>query len=663
VSGAGHDPSDAAYYAALGFRAGLEIHQQLDTSKLFCACPSRLHEEVGHAFRRRLAPTQSELGEVDAAALAEARKRFLFTYESNEGSCMVEADEEPPHSVNPEALRVALLVARLLGARPVDEVHYMRKIVIDGSNTTGFQRTALLARAGAVEGEDFRVGVDGMWLEEDAARRMDAADEEGAGGGRAANASGGDAADGGMRATFRLDRLGIPLVEIATAPDVRTPAEMRRVAERIGTLLRATRWVRRGLGTIRQDLNVSIAEGARAEIKGVQDLRRIPEYVAEEVERQRGLVAVRDELRRRGVGAEDVPREPVRLDHALGSSQSRVLQGALGKGGVVLGVRLPGFAGLLRGEPVDGVRRRLGAELAAYAGAYGLRGVFHSDELPAYGVTAEEVAAVRLALRCGEGDAFVLAAGDEAVVSAAIDAVAVRAAMATSLLPREVRGAQPDGTTRYMRPLPGAARMYPETDVPPVRLTGALLAEVGAIQVELPEQWVARVSAKHAFSPAQAWQLLNRGQDAEFEALVARHDPRLVGRALLSVLPELEKEGVDTAGATLDVLDDVLSGVLGGLYSKEAVGDVLRRMLAGGMGAAAAARSLGFEGGEDLGSVRARIAAIVAERADFVRRRGADAVGPLMGAVMAEFKGKVDGKALSAMLAEAIDAELARGAK
>jgi len=660
VSGSGPDPGDAAYYAGLGFRAGLEIHQQLDSRKLFCACPSMLHEEVGHALRRRLAPTQSELGEVDAAALAEARKRFLFTYESNEGSCMVEADEEPPHAVNREALKVALLVARLLGARPVDEVHYMRKIVIDGSNTTGFQRTALLARAGAVEGEGFRVGVDGMWLEEDAARRMDAADEEGVGQG---GAGGREAPDGGMRATFRLDRLGIPLVEIATAPDVRTPLEMRRVAERIGTLLRATRRVKRGLGTIRQDLNVSIAEGARAEIKGVQDLRRIPEYVAEEVERQRGLVAVRDELRRRGVGAEGVPREPVRLDHALGSSQSRVIQGALRKGGVVLGLRLPGFAGLLRGEPVEGVRRRLGAELAAYAGAYGLRGVFHSDELPAYGVTAEEVAAVRLALRCGEGDAFVLAAGDEAVVRAAMDAVAVRAAMATSLLPREVRGAQGDGTTRYMRPLPGAARMYPETDVPPVRVTAALLDEVGAIQVELPEQWVARVSSAHGLSPAQAWQLLNRGQDDEFEALVAKHDARLVGRALLSVLPELEREGVDTAGASLEALDDVLSGVLGGLYSKEAVGDVLRRMLAGGMGADAAARSLGFEGGEDLGAVRARIAAIVAERSEFVRRRGRDAVGPLMGAVMAEFKGKVDGKVLSAMLAEAIDAELARGAK
>jgi glutamyl-tRNA(Gln) amidotransferase subunit E len=205
--------------------------------------------------------------------------------------------------------------------------------------------------------------------------------------------------------------------------------------------------------------------------------------------------------------------------------------------------------------------------------------------------------------------------------------------------------------------------MYPETDVPPVRVTRALLAEVDAIPVELPEQWVARVSARHGLSPAQAWQLLNRGQEDEFEALVARHDPRLVGRALLSVLPELENDGVDTAGASLDVLDDVLSGILRGLYSKEAVGDVLRRMLAGRLDAAAAARSLGFEGGEDMGVVRARIAAIVAERADFVHRRGKDAVGPLMGAVMAELKGKVDGKLLSAMLAEAIDAELARAAK
>ena len=655
MTGGPADPGDLAYYSGLGLKAGLEIHQELATHKLFCDCPSQLFDGVAVPFRRRLAPTQSELGEVDAAALAEARKALLFTYEANAGSCLVEADEEPPHAVNREALVIALLAARLFGARPVDEVHYMRKIVIDGSNTGGFQRTALYARAGAVEVGGRRVGIDGMWLEEDAARRVDAPDEEGVGGGGGGGGGGGR----GRIATFRLDRLGIPLVEIATAPDVRTPAEMRSVAERIGTLLRATRRVKRGLGTIRQDLNVSIRGGARAEIKGVQDLRRIPEYVAEEVERQRGLVAVREELARRGARAEDVPREPTDLSAALAATQSKVLSGALKHGGAVLGLRLPRFAGLLKGEPVDGVRRRLGAELAGAAIAAGLKGVFHSDELPAFGVTVAEVAVVRQELGCAEPDAFVLAAGDAGTVRAAMDAVAARAAAAVAGMPREVRGAQPDGTTRFLRPLPGAARMYPETDVPPVRIGRELLAEVEAIGVELPEEWVRRISAQHGLTPAQALQLLNRGEDAEFEELSSTHDPRLVARALLSTLPELERDGVDTSGADAQTLGAVLGGVGRGLYSKEAVGDVLRRVLAEGEDPATAAKALGLGGGPDLAAVRARIAAIVAERGAFVRERGRAAVGPLMGPVMAEFKGQVDGKLLSAMLSEAIDAFLA----
>ena len=674
MTGGPVDPGDLAYYSGVGFKAGLEIHQELATHKLFCACPSQLFDDVTVPFRRRLAPTQSELGEVDAAALAEASKALLFTYESNAGSCLVEADEEPPHAVNREALVIALLAARLFGARPVDEVHYMRKIVIDGSNTAGFQRTALFARAGAVEVGGWRVGIDGMWLEEDAARRVDAPDEEGGataasakaegggdGGGRDGGGRDGGGRDegGGRSATFRLDRLGIPLVEIATAPDVRTPAEMRAVAERIGTLLRATRRVKRGLGTIRQDLNVSIRGGARAEIKGVQDLRRIPEYVAEEVERQRGLVAVREELGRRGARPEDMQREAQDLSAVLAATQSKVLSGALKRGGAVLGLRLPRSAGLLKGEPVDGVRRRLGAELAGCAIAAGLKGVFHSDELPAFGVTAAEVEAVRQELACAEGDAFVLAAGAAGTVRAAMEAVAARAATAVTGLPREVRGALPDGTTRFLRPLPGAARMYPETDVPPVRVGRELLSEVEAIGVELPEEWVRRIAAQHGLAEAQALQLLNRGEDPEFEELSSTHDPRLVARALLSVLPELERDGVDTSGADARTLGAVLGGVGRGLYSKEAVGDVLRRVLAEGEDPSAAAKALGLGGGPDQVAVRARIAAIVAERGEFVRERGRAAVGPLMGPVMAELKGQVDGKVLSGLLSEAIDAFLA----
>jgi glutamyl-tRNA(Gln) amidotransferase subunit E len=284
----------------------------------------------------------------------------------------------------------------------------------------------------------------------------------------------------------------------------------------------------------------------------------------------------------------------------------------------------------------------------------GLKGIFHSDELPAYGVTAEEVDAVSAALGCREGDAFVLAAGPETMTHAAMEAVSSRARAALGDMLPEVRGARPDGTTRYMRPLPGSARMYPETDVPPVRITPELVAAVAEIPVEMPKQWIERISREMGLAPAQAEQLMNRGEDERFEALAKDHDPKLAGMVLLSVLPEVENEGVSTEAVTDLALEDLLSGVGDGLYSKEAMPQVLGRMLEHEKDARSAAEALGL-GGMSLDDVASRVEAIVREREAFVRERGRDAMGPLMGEVMKEFKGQVDGKELSRLLGEAID--------
>src|SRR5947209_9136501 len=370
-------------YRALGLKVGLEIHQQLATHKLFCEDVSALVDTAdGQRFRRRLRPTQSELGEVDAAALEEAKRRLTFVYEATPNSCLVEADEEPPHPPNPAALDIALEIALLLNARPVSEVDFMRKIVIDGSNTSGFQRSALVALDGHLETNGKRIGVPTILLEEDAARKLSEAEGE---------------------VVYRLDRLGIPLVEIATSPDIETPEEAREVALAFGSLLRATRKVMRGIGTIREDLNVSIKGGSRIEIKGVQELRLISTFVEREVERQRMLLEAAAELKRRGVRS--IPAEVHNLSASFKGTQSKVVATALKKGGVVLGWSLPGFAGLLKDK--------LGPELAAHARVAGVAGIFHSDELPAYGITPSEVTAARTALRIGEHDAFVLVAEEE----------------------------------------------------------------------------------------------------------------------------------------------------------------------------------------------------------------------------------------------------------
>src|SRR5881296_3871658 len=411
-------------YRALGLKVGLEIHQQLATHKLFCEDTSGLVDVPGgQRFRRRLRPTQSELGEVDAAAIEEAKRRLIFVYETTPNACLVEADEEPPHPPNPEALDIALEIALLLDAKPVNEVDFMRKIVIDGSNTAGFQRSALVALDGQLAVNGKRIGVPTILLEEDAARKLGEAGDE---------------------VVYRLDRLGIPLVELATTPNIETPDEARDVALTFGSLLRATRKVKRGIGTIREDVNVSIEGGARIEIKGVQELRLIATFVEKDVERQVMLLGVAAELKRRNITS--VPTELRDLSSLFRETESKVVQTALKKGGVVLGWALPGFARLLKGK--------LGPELAAHARVVGVAGIFHSDELPGYGVTPSEVAAVRKALKIGgPDDAFVLVAEEEAKARHAIEEMHPRAAAALQGVPPETREPHPDGTTAYARPL------------------------------------------------------------------------------------------------------------------------------------------------------------------------------------------------------------------
>src|SRR2546423_10495330 len=268
-------------YRALGLKVGLEIHQRRATRNLFCGAASVLVDDLGgQRFRRRLRPTQSELGEVDAAAIEEAKRRLTFVYETTPNSCLVEADEEPPHPPNPEALDIALEIALLLDAKCASEVDFMRKIVIDGSNTSGFQRSALVALDGHLDTNGKRIGVPTILLEEDAARKLGEAENE---------------------VVYRLDPMGIPPVEIATAPDTATPDETPGGALAVRSLLRATQKVMRGIGTIREDLNVSIKGGSRIEIKGVQELRLISTFVEREVERHRMLLEAAAELKRRGV--------------------------------------------------------------------------------------------------------------------------------------------------------------------------------------------------------------------------------------------------------------------------------------------------------------------------------------------------------------------------
>ncbi|MEA3165361.1 MAG: glutamyl-tRNA(Gln) amidotransferase subunit, partial [Thermoplasmata archaeon] len=553
--------ADKLDYTAVGFRCGLEIHQQLDTRKLFSPCPSGVvdPDEVDArtiaVLDRRLRATQSELGELDPAALAEMRKGKQFRYRAIEGlTSLVETDEEPPHPMSQDALDVGLQFAGLIGAKPVAEVHVMRKTVIDGSNTSGFQRTSFIAWGGKLDVEGGDVRCQTLSLEEDSARKLGEETLV-----SSPQAPGGPAAT--TVVTYTLDRLGIPLLELATETDIHDPAHAQRTAARIGALLRATGRVKRGLGTIRQDLNVSVAVGTRVEVKGCQDLRAISRIVEGEVRRQLWMHHVRESLGARKPAA---PRDCMDLTAAFSATGAKSVKDATARGGKVLGLKLPGFAGLLKGASKDGPR--LGRELADHAKvAAGVKGIFHSDELPAYGVSDVEVAAVRKNLGCGPDDAFALCVEAEPVARRALEAVAGRAKAAVLPPVGEVRAVQPDDSTRFLRPMPGAARMYPETDVPPIRITEARWKQTLAHLPAKPEERVAQLVSKHSVSKDTAQQLLADGLVEEFATLVqSGADAALAGRILLQYVPALAD-----GERVLARLPEVVAALKAGRFAKE----------------------------------------------------------------------------------------------
>ncbi len=605
-------------YEKVGLMVGIEIHQQLDTRhKLFCYCPTphREVEESNFEFIRYLRLKKSEIGEEDRAAREEVERSRRFVYKYYDTTCLVEADEEPPRELNREALEIAIQVAKMLNMEFADEVHVMRKIVIDGSNTTGFQRTALVAFDGFIEVDGKRIGIATLCLEEEACRKVD---------------------EGEGYAVYSLDRLGIPLVEIGTEPDINTPEMAKKVAAKLGMILRSTGKVKRGLGTIRQDVNISIRDGARVEIKGVQDLDILDKIVEYEVVRQLNLLEIREELKRRKA---EVDGRIFDVTDVFRNTKSKIIRNK-----TVKAILLKGFAGLVGKEIQPG--RRLGTEFADIAKTFGLGGIFHTDELPAYGISEDEVKNLKAFVAAEEGDAVIMAAGDAARVERALKRIIERAKYCLVGVPEETRKANEDGTTSYLRPLPGAARMYPETDVPPVLITQEML------EVEIPELIEERARRYEKLLPKDlAWEMADSPYYRLFEEYAAKMQPTVVARVLHILPAYLRKEGVN-----VDVLEErhfrlVLDMILNNEMAKEGAEEALK-ILAERPDAGRKEVLSRIGVAEDLDGF---IRKLVEEKADLIAERGEGAFKPLMGLVMKEFRGRVDGKVVAEKLRRAIE--------
>jgi glutamyl-tRNA(Gln) amidotransferase subunit E len=622
-------------YAKLGLKIGLEVHQQLDTKeKLFCSCkPELFKEEPEITFLRRLRPTQSELGQVDPAAFFEFQKGVKILYEANhDTSCLVEMDEEPPHNLNKEAVEIALTVALTANMKPADEIHVMRKTVIDGSNTTGFQRTCIIALNGNIEVEGKPIPIQLIALEEDAARKIG---EE----------------QGGKILRYRIDRLGIPLIEVTTAPVLYSPQEAEKTALTIGRILRATGKVKRGLGTIRQDLNISIPEGALIEIKGVQELELVSKVIEYEVQRQLNLLKIKDELKKRGASPDDIKDEFLDISTVFEATKCKVIKKALDEGKPVLVVKLPHFATLLKTELMPSVR--LGTEMADRARFWGrVGGIFHSDELPAYGITAEEVAKIKEIMKAREQDAIVLITDTLENATDALKAINERAREALKGVPEETRNANPDATTRFMRPRPGAARMYPETDVPSIQVTEDHLKQLRTQLPEMPEKKMTRLMKEYGLNQKLAKQILDSEYAQLFETITKRTkaSPTVIAATLTETFKGLKREGVETENVSDEQILELFSLIGAGKAAKEAIPDVVTWLSKHeGSLVTDALGKLGLTMLTEA-QLESMIDELLQENKSLVQKSGKEAVGALMGLAMKKLRGKANAEKVAQVL-------------
>ena len=599
-------------YNELGLKMGLEIHQQLNSEhKLFCPCKTELvDDDFDELVQRKLRPTQSELGEIDRAALQESLRGLNFKYENFEKhTCLVENDDEPPHSLNEEALDICITIACLMNMHIVDEFHTMRKQVIDGSNTGGFQRTGMVATDGYLDTPYGRVVIESLGLEEDAARRVETKD--------------------GFT-EFRLDRLGIPLAEITTDPSMHHPDQVREVAYMLGQILRSTN-VKRGLGTIRQDLNISIAEGARVEIKGVQDLDLMAEIVNREVTRQLELIDIRNELKNRNA---EVLEEIHTLDELFEQTESKILKSAE----TIKAVVLKGFNGLIGREVQPD--RRFGTEIASYAKKRGVSGIFHSDELPAYGITQDEVDRVSEFLNIGDDDAFIIVAHDEDIAVSALEEVKRRANLGL------------DGVVED----PTANRMYLETDIPLFKITADRIEPIANDLPELPDVKQARIIEEYKLSEDLATQLVKRQEADMFEDILAgvSVDATPVASLLAYDLREIKREGHDIDVLTLDHFKGIFTLLADGKIAKDSVRKLSIETIKNpdtDISEIAEKSNLVMMSEDDVAKI---IAEIVAQNEGMVKERQMGAMGPLMGMCMKQLKGKADGGLVNKIVREEI---------
>lgn len=451
-----------ADYDRIGFMSGLEVHQQLLTRhKLFCRCPAGIfnkHEEYDAELIRHMRPTLSELGEYDGTALMEFKTRKEIVYRiKNETACTYDVDDTPPFKVDQQAVNIAIEISLLSKLNIVGEIHITRKQYLDGSIPTGFQRTAIIGVEGEIQLKNKKIRLIQLSLEEDSCREM---------------------WDIGHQRGYKTDRLGMPLIETVTYPDCVHPEEVKEACNYIRFLNRSTGKVRTGMGAGREDVNVSCRGGSRVEIKGVAHARWIPELTHNEAFRQWALLHVRDLLNERVKNPSAWKIGHKTIGNHTFNFRYKPIREAQARKHRIVAVNLPEFKGILSHftQPGKMFADELSERLKVIA-CIERPNMAHTEDLTPL-VNAKSWEQVRKLLKSKENDAQLIFWGPEEDVQTALETIEERCQMAFEGIPKETRKSFENGTTIFERVLPGADRMYPDTDSAPIPLEDEYIKKI-----------------------------------------------------------------------------------------------------------------------------------------------------------------------------------------
>ncbi len=621
-------------YAAVGFKSGLEIHQQLMTDKkLFCRCPAgRYSYKFDAEILRHMRPTLSELGEYDGTALMEFKTKKEIIYQIQRDTvCTYEMDDTPPFMINEEALDIALGVGMLYDCIMVDELHIARKQYLDGSIPTGFQRTTIVGVDGKIPYKGRSIRIVQLGLEEDACREV---------------------SDIGHRRTYLTDRLGMPLIETVTAPDMQTPQEVAEVGQLLRRIVRSTGQVRTGIGAAREDVNVSVTGGTRVEIKGVPRLPRIPLLTYNEAMRQWNLLRLREELVRRGITTQTFAASTEEMTKLFRRTHYQPLQTAVSNGMSVYGARLNGFRGLLRWQTQTKTcfSQEISDRVRVIACLTTLPNMVHSDS-PGEALTSAEWQTARKALGAGDDDTIVVVWGPEEDAGLGAQEVVIRAREATVGIPSETRQALKDGTNGFERILPGPDRMYPDTDLPPKAITSDRLERIRAglpPRVTIREAWYREIGV-----PQDLVERLSISPLAIlFEKSVREWglSPKLASIVLIQYPKRLKKKGLPVPLLDGGMLEDVLRALKSRRLAKEGVLPLLERALSKGQPIDSLLPAPGtiLELEESIVQTAASLVNLRTKNDQSLARLA-------MGMLMQKWRGRIDGTTVAERLARHLD--------